>query len=50
MAAGDIESVLEETVARVRALCILRVKEVPFEMSSLCYRRVASHGVKAQRC
>lgn len=39
MAVGDIESLLEETVARVRALCILRVKEVAFEMSSQCYRR-----------
>lgn len=44
MAAGDIKSLLEETVARVRALCILRVMEVPFEMSSQCYRGVASHG------
>lgn len=35
---------LEETVARVRALYILRVKEVAFEMSSQCYKGVASQG------
>lgn len=35
---------LEETVARVGALYILRVKEVTFEMSSQCYKGTASQG------
>lgn len=41
---------LEETVARVRAVYILRVKEVAFEMSSPCYKEQPAKGMKAQRC
>jgi hypothetical protein len=42
--------VLEETVARVRAVYILRVKEVAFEMRYKATREQPAKGMKAQRC